>query len=242
MVDRWIGALEARHLRDFTFSEVVRALRALSARYVERRRTIDAALDTKGKRAAFALFYGPLHFLLVRAIVRSLDATRVEQIVDLGCGTGASGAAWALATTMPASVSGIDRHPWSVEEAAWTYRTLALRGRARRGDIGDARPAPKAAVLAAFAINELSAGDRTRALERMTRWAVSGHPILIVEPIARAVTPWWDEWSASFTRLGGRADEWRFDADLPELVAKLDEAAGLNHRTLTGKSLYVDLR
>ena len=29
--DRWLAALEARHLADLTFSEVARALRALSA-------------------------------------------------------------------------------------------------------------------------------------------------------------------------------------------------------------------
>jgi hypothetical protein len=93
---RWIAALEAKHLAELTFPEVSRALRALSSTYVERRQKLaaGAALSGAGKRAAFALFYGPLHHLLLAHIVDGLpEATaNVETLVDLGCGTGASGA------------------------------------------------------------------------------------------------------------------------------------------------------
>src|SRR4249920_2011054 len=109
--------LEERHLANLTFSEVSRALRALSATYVERRRRLGegAALSGAGKRAAFALFYGPLHFLLVRHIAASLPAAarRASPVVDLGCGTGAAGAGWASACETPPDLVGIDRHPWA---------------------------------------------------------------------------------------------------------------------------------
>src|SRR5215813_8060423 len=122
----WMSFLEARHLADLTFPEVSRALRALSSAYVERRAKLPegAALGGAGKRAAFALFYGPLHFLLVRHIVDSLpELTAVKgDIVDVGCGTGAAGAAWATACAQVAAVLGVDRHPWAVEEARETYR------------------------------------------------------------------------------------------------------------------------
>src|SRR5438132_7372132 len=54
--DRWMAALETRHLADLTVREVARALRALSSAYVERRHTLaaGAALGGAGKRAAFA--------------------------------------------------------------------------------------------------------------------------------------------------------------------------------------------
>src|SRR5882672_8691975 len=102
-IDAWLSALEARHLADLTFPEVSRSLRALSATYVERRDRLreGAALAGAGKRAAFALFYGPLHYLLVREIVRAIpEATGgavlsgPPTLIDLGCGTGAAGAAW----------------------------------------------------------------------------------------------------------------------------------------------------
>src|SRR5437773_8638199 len=95
-LERWVAALETRHLADLTFSEVARALRALSSAYVERRRTLaeGSALSGAGKRAAFALFYGPLHYLLVREIAGALGPhpADAKTLVDLGCGTGAAGA------------------------------------------------------------------------------------------------------------------------------------------------------
>ncbi|MEK6630947.1 MAG: hypothetical protein AABY89_09460, partial [Acidobacteriota bacterium] len=94
---RWLTALEERHMADLRPAEVSRALRALSSAYVERRDRLGrgAALDGAGKRAAFALFYGPLHFLATREIVRALGIADPAPgvITDLGCGTGAAGAA-----------------------------------------------------------------------------------------------------------------------------------------------------
>ena len=96
----WLLALEQRHLRSLTFTEVRRALQALSTWYVERRHELKPGtpLNSAGKRAAFALFYGPLHYLTLRRVVRELAAHRpaLDDIADLGCGTGASGAGWAL--------------------------------------------------------------------------------------------------------------------------------------------------
>src|SRR5687767_25470 len=92
--DAWLAALNERHLANLTQSEVTRALRALSSCYVERRDKLASggALDGAGKRAAFALFYGPQHYVLTRAIVASLEVS-ARRVVDLGCGTGSAGAA-----------------------------------------------------------------------------------------------------------------------------------------------------
>src|SRR5882672_1313474 len=129
----WMASIETRHLADLRFPEVSRALRALSSTYVERRGRIGegAALAGAGKRAAFALFYGPLHYLLVRAVVRGLPdaAPAGRTLVDLGCGTGAAGAAWATAGGPPPRLVGIDRHPWALGEAARTYRAFGLTAR-----------------------------------------------------------------------------------------------------------------
>src|SRR5258708_7068474 len=147
--DGWLEALETRHLADLTFPQVSSALRALSSTYVERRTRIRAggALDGAGKRAAFALFYGPLHYLLVREIVRELGAS------------------------------------------------------AGRAD------------------------PRTSGTEG--------------GPVAGSVAPGWNAWRARVEAAGGRGDEWRFHVELPPIVAKLDRAAGLNHRELTGRSLWL---
>src|SRR5689334_7260093 len=112
--DQWIAALEARHLADLRFADVSRSLRAVSSAYVERRGRIaeGAVLSGAGKRAAFALFYGPLHFLLVRHIATAVPrrAGLPSTLVDIGCGTGAAGAACADALGTRPAVLGVDRN------------------------------------------------------------------------------------------------------------------------------------
>jgi SAM-dependent methyltransferase len=240
----WMAGLESRHFAELTFPEVSRALRALSSTYVERRQKLaeGAALAGAGKRAAFALFYGPLHFLLLEHVAAQLaGATRTLPIlVDLGCGTGASGAAWARAFDTPPRVVAIDRHPWAVGEAVETYRAFGIAATVRRGDIATARlPDSPAAVLAAFTMNELAGEARDALLRRLIERAARGDRVLVVEPLAGGAAPWWRGWQRAFELAGGRADEWRVRAELPPIVQKLDRAAGLNHREITGRSLWL---
>jgi methyltransferase family protein len=242
--DAWIAGLESRHFAELTFPEVSRALRALSSAYVERRQTLaeGAALDGAGKRAAFALFYAPLHYLLIDYITGHLPGARRSPgtLVDLGCGTGASGAAWAGAFEKPPRVIAVDRHPWAVAEAAHTYRAFGVSASVRRGDLAAMRlPEGRAAILAAFALNELAGAAREALLPRFIERAGRGDCVLVVEPLARAVAPWWKPWQQAFEAAGGRADEWRIRVELPPVVAKLDRAAGLNHREITGRSLWL---
>ena len=132
----WIDALVERHTASLTRPELLKAIRALSARYVERRHDLPgrSPLDSAGKRAAFASFYAPLHFFTTQLIVRELPARRpIATIVDLGCGTGVASAAWARSLANPPALSGVDRHPWAVEEARWTWRRSAWRAGAARG-------------------------------------------------------------------------------------------------------------
>jgi len=242
-VGSFLDKLRARHLRDLEFREVRRALQALSTSYVERRSRVAAgrALASAGKRAAYALYYGPIHLLTVDAIVRTLAAQTPppRRIIDLGCGTGAAGAAWALACDVKPAVNGIDVHPWAVAEASWTLRTLGIAGRSRRGSLTRPPPLqPGDAVVAAWAINELES-DARDSLQTWLLGAARDHPVLIVEPIARRAVPWWPDWQAAFEAIGGRADEWKFAVERPALVAELDQATGLDHRILKARSLWV---
>ena len=238
----WVAALEARHLAGLRVQEVTRALRALSSAYVERRREpVHRTLDSAGKRAAFALFYAPLHFLATHLVVRALGADRPapRAILDIGCGTGAAGAAWAAAAGRTPSVTGIDRHPWAVDEARRTYRELGLNGRARLGDVARLSPLPPGtAVVAAYVLNELPGAVREPFEDRLIDAAARGVSVLVIEPISRSVSPWWDLTASRVVAAGGRADEWRFPVDLPPLIRLLDKAAGLDHRELTVRSLY----
>lgn len=242
---QWIAALESKHLAELTFSEVSRALRALSSTYVERRRKLadGAALSGAGKRAAFALFYGPLHYLLVQHIATNLPgANRAgPMLLDLGCGTGASGAAWANACETAPRILGVDRHPWVLGEAAATYRGFGLSASVRQSDVATlVLPKQAGATLAAFTLNELADSARDALLERLLERGAAGDRVLVVEPLAGFVARWWSRWRDRFEQAGGRADEWRLRIELPAIVEKLDRAAGLNHREITGRSLWLD--
>lgn len=242
-IETWLTALERRHLADLTASEVARALRALSSCYVERRGRLreGGALATAGKRAAFALFYAPLHFLTVREIVRALPPGGAPQrVIDLGCGTGAAGAAWALERGR-AAVSGFDRHPWAVAEANWTYRQIGLEGRASRSDVAHVKltPRPGTGIVAAYTVNELADDLREPLLATLLDAHARGARILVVEPIARRLTRWWEGWEAEILEKGGRSDEWRFPVSLPDRQRMLAKAAGLAPTELTAKSLFL---
>jgi hypothetical protein len=243
-LDAHHAALEARHLAERTFPEVRRALQALSSLYVERRGRMPGgtALDGAGKRAAFALYYGPMHFLLVREIVRGLPPAvrRPRRLLDLGCGTGAAGAAWALECEGRARLEGVDRSGWAVAEARWTWGRLGLEGRPVRGEAATAPlPRPPAGVLLAFTANELDEAPRRQLLSRLVGAAGAGLTVLVVEPVSRRVAPWWPEWARAVLAAGGREDEWRVRPRLPPRLALLGRAAGLDPRELTGRSLLL---
>ena len=242
-LDTWLAALDERHLADLTPSEVARALRALSSCYVERREKLarGGALDSAGKRAAFALFYAPLHFLVTREIVRALPRAiqRLDHVIDLGCGTGSAGAAWAIETG--ARVTGFDRNAWAIAEANWSYRQLAVRGRAAKQDIERAaiRGERGTGVLAAYSVNELTEDVRAAVLPRLLGAHQQGARILVIEPIARRLSRWWARWQQTFMEAGGSAHEWRFRTDLPDRQRTLAKAAGLDPKELTARSLFL---
>src|SRR5262249_30727252 len=213
-VDSWLEALPQRHLAALTRSELTRALRALSSCYVERRAKLveGAPLGTAGKRAAFALYYGPLHFFTIAAIIRALGLHErpLDTIVDLGCGTGVGGAAWATACASAPPIAAVDRNAWAIAEATWTFERLGLRGRARKGDLFHEIPrtdSANQAIIFAYALNELAEDERRRLLVRLECRARAGAPMLIVESIALRAKPWWPAWAARLTASGAREAE-----------------------------------
>jgi len=243
----FFAALEKRHLAELKFAEVRKGVQALSSLYVERRGKLasGAALDGAGKRAAFALYYGPLHLLAVREIAKALRATRVSpaQLVDLGCGTLAAGAGWALAVKEAGNsveLVGVERNGWAASEARFTLSGLGIKGRVVREDVGRFQiPAGAGAILAAFTANELDDGGREKLLAGLLEAGQRGAKLLVVEPLAKRHLAWWDAWETAFVGRGGRADEWRFNVALPDRLRLLDKAAGLDHRQLGARSLYV---
>jgi hypothetical protein len=246
----WLERVVERHTRRYSTSEFTKAVRALSARYVERRADLGrrSPIDSAGKRAAFAGFFAPMHFLTARAVLDAMRASaqHLDTILDLGCGTGAAGAAWALASHPAPDLLGIDRDGWVLTEAAWNWDSLGLGGRTRRGDLADTlsrlstRPARELAatgVMLGWAVNELDARTRERVLGSLTSLVDRGATAIVIEPLSRAVSPWWPVWVDRLAPHGARQADAKFDAALPPRLASLAESAGLRRDVLGARVL-----
>ncbi|HEY7820727.1 MAG TPA: class I SAM-dependent methyltransferase [Vicinamibacteria bacterium] len=239
----WFDRIRERYSERLTTSEIRKGVAALSRIYVEERRRMDAGavFEGAGKRAAFACFYSPLHFLAIRAIVSSLGVHRPppRRIFDLGCGLGVAGVAWAQLCETTPEIVGFERSGWASAEARWLLAELGLPGRVHQKSLMEApRAGPGEAIVAAYAVNELDSDGKRELLARLLDSIRRGASVLVVEPIALRRSPWWLDWREEFLEASGRADEWRFPVDLPAPLALLDRASGLDHRELTARSLY----
>jgi hypothetical protein len=88
-------------------------------------------------------------------------------------------------------------------------------------------------------LNELADEERHRVEDVLIDLGRSGGRILVVEPIARGVVPWWPETTERIRSIGGRADVWRLPIEAPLPVMRLGDAAGLNHRELRLQTLFL---
>ena len=168
------------------------------------------------------------------------DLKTGTKLVDFGCGTGAASGAWALAAGAAVGIEGFDRSSWAVREAGWTWRALGVRGRATRADVARVRlPRGPIACLAAYTVNELPADAREAVRAALLSAAREGHAVLVIEPLAGGVAPWWAMWAEDFGTIGARIDEWRLPGQLPDIVARFDRAAGLRHHELTARTMNV---
>ncbi len=238
-LSRWLEGALSRHAA-LSWSELRQGVRALSARYVERRPAGGAppdALGSPAKRAAFATYYAALHWLAARHVVeeRAAAFAGVRRVLDLGAGTGAAGAAVAsaLAARRPEVVA-FERSSWALAEARRTYAAFGIRAKLRRGALPAGLPAlgPGDLALAGWFLNECEKDAREAVFVWLGRGLDAGAQLLVLEPLASRVVPWWDEFEARFAARGVCCEIARTFAELPEWVAKMDTAAGLDHREL----------
>lgn len=242
--DRWLETTAQRFSPPLEFREIRRGAQALSSLYVERRGDGDLAgraYRGAGKRAASASYFAPLHFLTAcyaRAAVGPAWPAPAR-IWDLGCGTGALGAALARSFETTPDVVAIDRSGFALGEARHTYRSFGIYARTRRGRIPGALPKPVAGDLwgFGFALNELDPDARSDTLAAIAEALARGVRLFIVEPLAGPATPWWSEWSARLAGHGIGEHLVKRAIHRPEWIARLDRAARLNHRIVGARVL-----
>jgi SAM-dependent methyltransferase len=244
--DRWLEASVARYVPPLTYTELRKGVQALSSLYVERRHDgpiAPRAIEGVGKRGAFASYYAALHFLTTHhafAMIGGGDQLGTPtRVIDLGCGTGPTGAAIATSYPQPPSVTGIDRSGWALEEAEHTWLAFGLKGRAVRQEIPDSVPQVGSGDLLSFGwmISELADDARAALLRRLIRWLRAGAAVMITEPLATGVTPWWPLWSEALAEYGVRADLCKVAIVRPDWIADMDKAARLDHQVIGARVL-----
>jgi SAM-dependent methyltransferase len=246
--DAWLADTVARQTAQLEFREIRKGVQAVSALYVHKREGADLsarAIEGRGKRAAIASYYAPLHFLAVHHALAALGPARlgaVRRVVDLGCGTGAAGAA--AAATLAAcgsqpSVVAVDRSGFVLGEARATYAAFGLAARTVRGALPGALPAagPGDLLVLGWAVNELDERARDALLAVLRRALAAGARLLLLEPLAGPASPWWRAWADALAPLGVEEPRTKLRLALPEWIARLDRAAGLDHRLLGARVL-----
>jgi hypothetical protein len=248
--ESWLEKVRARYLPPLTPRELHAGVRALSSRYVERRGEGAGparALDGLGKRAAFASYYAPLHFLAAHhALVEVFagELADVRRLVDLGCGSAAVGAAAARAAAdlaaEPPRLLGIDASGWALSEARSTLACLGVAGRLRRGRLPAALPrgAEGELWLLGWTLNELAPDERDALRAGIERGLRRGVRVLVLEPLAGSISPWWAEWRDALAPLGIADDELRVHPALPARLAEIDRATGLRHAEIGARLLH----
>ncbi len=226
IAEEWTAAVAARHTRDMSRPEFLKAARALSARYVERRSTLRdrSPLDSNGKRAAFAGLYAPLHALTTRAIVQALSPATddVAHLVDLGCGTGAASAGWmhgiacaAIRLRRRSRRVGASRGGVELARArdGWAHAPAGFRaGRARPGGRRHARASARERRPSCWAGRPTNSTARPSPVSsrRSSSSSATAPRCSSSNRWRRASSPWWDDWRRTLAPFQPRADIWRF--------------------------------
>jgi len=225
------------------FAELRKGVQALSTFYVQERKRLGGSkiFSSLGKRAAFELYYAPRHFYLLREILRGLgQPVPPGRLFDLGCGNGICSAAWASLCQSAPKIVARDISSHAVDQAKVLYRALDLRANVGRGSVLKMPDVGAGDILVlGFVVNELSQSDRQSLKRLLLNRVRKGSGLLLIEPLAKTPSRWWEEWVGAFPKEKAREDMWKFSVDLPTAVFDLGKAAGLRPAQLGARSLYV---
>ena len=87
-------------------------------------------------------------------------------------------------------------------------------------------------------VNELEATEREELLGALLRSVEAGAKLLLLEPLAGGVSPWWSEWEPRFAGAGVAAGQGKWKVDRPAWVEQMDRASALDHRSVGARYFF----
>ncbi|HEU4431729.1 MAG TPA: hypothetical protein VFT98_23425, partial [Myxococcota bacterium] len=87
-------------------------------------------------------------------------------------------------------------------------------------------------AVAGWFVSECDDAGRERVLAALERGVDVGARVVVLEPLAGRIVPWWDDAAARFAARQVASGSVRWRMQRPEWIARMDKAAGLDHREL----------
>jgi hypothetical protein len=88
-----------------------------------------------------------------------------------------------------------------------------------------------------WSANELDDHSRDLLLERLREHGEASGLLLVLEPLAGSVSPWWKTWRRALAALGVAEGEFKRAVERPAWIRQMDKAAQLDHRMLGARWL-----
>ena len=134
----------------------------------------------------------------------------------------------------------LDRSAWALAEARQSFRLLGVRGRTRRVELPAGLPRLGAGdlVTAGYVLNELPPAAREQLMVAFARALGAGARLLVLEPLARGISPWWDNSVRRLAPAGAEAALFKWRIERPAWIERLDDASGLDHREIGARVIW----
>jgi hypothetical protein len=134
----------------------------------------------------------------------------------------------------------VDRSGWALGEAQRTWAAFGLSGRTlrRRLPRGLPRPRPGDLLVLGWCLNELDGREREALLGGLAAARAHGARVLLLEPLAGAVAPWWEDARRALGGSGVWAAQVKRTIERPARIADLDHASGLDHRVIGVRAMF----
>lgn len=243
----WWAKLEAIHNESragLTRRAWHQAIQAASRNYTsQRQRLSQSVAPSPAIQLAQHGYYGVMHALIVQAIAAYFHIQQwpFQRLIDIGCNTGVAGLTLCAQLPTITSYIGLEPQRWAAKKAKQFQLACAIPGKIFSGTGLTWQPQKGDLILLSFVLNEMTESQRKVLHSKLLHHLEKGAGILIIEPIARHITPWWDSWLQSFLPWSySQANlQKAWPVQTPQMWFESHHGAGFHHQRWKARSLWI---